>query len=593
MTNRNRLYLLTAVVILLVLVASGVWAQTCTKELAKGVTLTQMITEPAKPDEAAAQTAGEAEDVEPPMVINVLKIAPKVPGVRVEVVLGLDRVHDDGPDKGRENVWSMVKRVGAIAAVNGDFYEWIGDPVGLFISEGELISEPHHLRTAFGITSDGEFLLDRMKFDAKVTLKNGKSYPIAGINRERGGGELVAYTSRYFSSTVTTEKGSESVVTTEDLPVRLGVPIKGIVTRARPDLGDTPIPEDAIVLSGSGGAGQFVEDKLTEGTEVTIEFGVKPSDTTGWEKVVEAIGGTPRLIRNGKISVEVEEEGLKPGFYDRTHPRTVVGMTAGGELLLVTVDGRQNISAGMKLVDLAELMHSLGCVEALNLDGGGSTTMATPAGMLNSPSSGILRAVATGLAVFADEKPVKVDPDVEPGLALLKGPIESGATAQVALLDALTGEPLSPELTDRVIWSANGGMGFVDQSGKFHAVKAYKGEIVVKLGSHIASIPAETIPGPASNLAATLEPDPAGAPNKSALAVSVTDLNSNGVGGQQVSVKVVGGTPDQADLTTDGNGKASTGIIWDAAPETTAEVSVTVGDLAPVIVQHPTLGASH
>ncbi len=127
--------------------------------------------------------------------------------------------------------------------MNGDFYKWIGDPTSLHISGAELISEPHPRRTVFGVTSDGEFLFDRLELDARITLPEGKWFPIRGINRARSQHELVAYTSKFFSSTTTSPEGSEAVITTSDLPVRLGVPIKGVVSEVRSNSGDTPIPE--------------------------------------------------------------------------------------------------------------------------------------------------------------------------------------------------------------------------------------------------------------------------------------------------------------------------------------------------------------
>jgi len=65
-------------------------------------------------------------------------------------------------------------------------------------------------------------------------------------------------------------------------------------------------------------------------------------------------------------------------------------------------------------------------------------------------------------------------------------------------------------------------------------------------------------------------------------------LNGNSVRGQQVSVQVVGGTSDQESLTTAQDGKASAGVTWDAAPGTQAQVTVTAGELAPVVVQRAT-----
>jgi len=562
-------------IILTLALACGISAEQWTKDLAKGVTLTQIV-----------ESQSGRDDTTVPRVINVLKVDPKEPGVQIKSVLGGDRVWDLDPTKGRETIGSIAKRLNAIAVINGDYCNWTGDPLGLHIGGGELISEPYPNRTVFGMTSDGKCLFDRLEFDARIMLADGNWFPIRGINRPRKENELVAYTSRFFTSTCTPSEGSEAVVTTTDLPVRLGVPIKGTITTVNPDRGDTAIPDRAIVLSGAGTGSDFVKENLREGTPVTIEFNVKGSDTTGWEKVVEAVCGTPRLIRAGKISVEIDQEKLKQAFYGVTHPRTAVGVTADEKLVLVTVDGRQSISTGMPLADLAEFMLSQGCVEALNLDGGGSTTMATSFGVLNSPSDGTLRALPNAIAVFAEESSSPSDVP-EFTISPPPGPLKSGANVQLALLDASSGRALKPDLTKQAIWSMNGRTNFVDQSGKLYGVKAGQTEVVVRLGSRIASIPIEAIPGSAYKLAARLDPDPADVLNRSTLTATVTDLNGNAIRDKQVTVKVTGGAPDEEDLLTAGDGKASTGVTWDAASGSPAEVKVTASGFPAAVLQRP------
>ena len=115
--------------------------------------------------------------------------------------------------------------------------------------------------------------------------------------------------------------------------------------------------------------------------------------------------GTPRLIRNGIISIEGEEEGVSPAFTETRHPRTAIGFNAS-HIFLVVVDGRQpGYSVGMSLSELAYLMKELGAVEALNLDGGGSTTMWVQGKIRNRPSDGFIRPVANGLIVVSENKP--------------------------------------------------------------------------------------------------------------------------------------------------------------------------------------------
>ena len=133
--------------------------------------------------------------------------------------------------------------------------------------------------------------------------------------------------------------------------------------------------------------------------------GIAPGDTLqlfcrlppAAEALQEALGGGPRILRDGTVSVEYEQEGLSKTFAEERHPRTAVGYTQNGQVLfLVVVDGRQpGFSVGMTLEELAHFMRMRladfsqaqeNAYQALNLDGGGSTTMALKGEVVNSPS---------------------------------------------------------------------------------------------------------------------------------------------------------------------------------------------------------------
>jgi len=130
-------------------------------------------------------------------------------------------------------------------------------------------------------------------------------------------------------------------------------------------------------------------------------------NSTDWSEVMEALGGVSMLVRNGQPEVTVLEEAGGVSFSTTTHPRTCVGVTKDNKLLLVTIDGRQpEVSNGISLNTLAKLMIQLGAVEAMNLDGGGSSTMVLFDTIVNYPSdkdssgnSGRERAVANGFIV--------------------------------------------------------------------------------------------------------------------------------------------------------------------------------------------------
>ena len=545
---------------LISLICSPAIGETWKKELAEGVTLVQKVVGAPRPQ-----------------IINILRVDPKSPGVRIQAVLAQDQVQTGGSGTGCEVIGSMAKRLNAAAVVNADFFpigtDIPGDPLNLMVIGGELISEPSE-RAVFGMTSDGRFLFDSLQFEAKVIYGEGKSFPLRGINRKRAANELIVYTSRFAPSTRTSGVGSEAIVKCDQLPVRIGKTISGTISDIRTGAGDSPLPDGVFVLSGAGTGARFIDENLKSGMTVSIQFTVTGRDTGSWESVVEAVGGGPFLVRNGKMFIDASEAQPGSKVKPSVHPRTMVGATKDGKLILATVDGRQSESAGMTFVQLADIMLAQGCVDAINLDGGGSTTMATPFGILNSPSGGIQRMVANGLAVFANppSSPSETDFTISNACSVM-----SGTTTQLCLLDASTGQPLNAEVINRAIWSATGGAGFVDQSGKFHGMKARSGNVVVQLGSKTATVPVETIAGNPSRLAAELSPDPSGAPNRSVLVVSATDVNANSVAGARVSVKITGGAADKTALTTGSDVTASTGVIWDG---TSGKVEVTCGSVS-------------
>ena len=126
------------------------------------------------------------------------------------------------------------------------------------------------------------------------------------------------------------------------------------------------------------------------------------SDAYRWD-FPDAVSAGPVLIQNSSIRVTSEEELFFGTSIPKLHPRTAVGYTKNGELLLVVVDGRQQQSRGVYLNELAEIMKSLGAVEALNLDGGASSSMVVNGVLLNKPAGGrVQRAVMSAISVVCN-----------------------------------------------------------------------------------------------------------------------------------------------------------------------------------------------
>ena len=127
-----------------------------------------------------------------------------------------------------------------------------------------------------------------------------------------------------------------------------------------------------------------------------------PETSTPWV-VEDALGGGPALVSNGEVDVTTDEEVFFGTAIPYTHPRTAAGITGDGTLLLLLVDGRQRMSRGVRLEELAGILVEIGAEEALNLDGGGSSSLVVNGKLLNNPvGRGTEREVMTALGVFCD-----------------------------------------------------------------------------------------------------------------------------------------------------------------------------------------------
>jgi hypothetical protein len=218
-----------------------------------------------------------------------------------------------------------------------------------------------------------------------------------------------------------------------------------------------PINDDEIVLTYRGSP----KEKLTflsTGDQFDLKIETKGAD---WSAVSDVIAGGPYLVKAGKPFVPYAAEGFTDGFAKNKHPRTAIGRTASGDLWLVTVDGRQSMSAGATLSEMADVMIRLGCDEAINLDGGGSTALNIASLTVNRPSEGVERPVANALLVFSSFIQSVALPVGDPGI-VIAGPasLRLGETAQFRVVNGSGADVEGVE----VLWSAQGGA-WVDQSG--------------------------------------------------------------------------------------------------------------------------------
>lgn len=421
---------------------------------------------------------------EPPLAVQGLRITPSR-SVRIEAALGNDMVLAENAVRGREVVSRAAWRHRALAAVNADFFPFTGDPLGLCILRGEIISEPFPNRPAVGWTARGKVVMGAPVLDATLTRTDGAQIAITGINRPaKASGDLVLFTN-FFGATAQSESpGVVVVLNALPRPLRVGSTVQAVVREVLPNASSALIPITGGVLIGTGDAGNFLQG-LQPGQTVQIRLDLKGDGASEWREVMEAVAGGPWLVRNGKPvpPEEYEQAGFNRGFWERRHPRTAVGRTAKGELIWLVVDGRQPHSQGASLPELAQLMLRYGAIDAVNLDGGGSSTLVVRDLVLNSPSDGGERPVANLWLLFDDSLRPALPRNtyrIEPPAAMLK------VGEQVRFRIWRDKEPVSAW---DAIWGCNTGLGFIDQWGRFTALRPGQGTVSVYIDQQWLHVP--------------------------------------------------------------------------------------------------------
>ncbi|GIV15457.1 MAG: hypothetical protein KatS3mg022_0892 [Armatimonadota bacterium] len=555
----------------LILALLPLQAQTAVKPLGEGVVLKQYV----------------QPFYNSPQIVNVLEVDLRNPAVRIDAEVGTGKVYRPDPTGGREIVSETVQRLGALAAVNADFFPWTGDPLNLHIQGGELVSEPSSERAVFGLTEDRMVLFGAPVWRGEVVVQGIDPIPLNGINRPVQQNECVLVTPRWGE----TYPAPDGAVVWR-LGEMQGVPALGKEMHARLEeivnaQSPHPVPEQGALLVALGSAGERLRT-LSAGTAVTLRFSIEPgqemvvlapqngrsntqlasrgywirqSGVEYWSRASMAVGGGPWLLRDGQILIDAPEQGFNSSFSDNRHPRTAVGVTADGKLLLVTVDGRQPMSGGMTLHELAQLMKLLGATDAINLDGGGSTTMAIRGGLvLNSPSEGKERPVANAVVVYAPRPAVveAVDVQIEPSSVTVR----SGQSVRFTVRSPEKGQALNP---DSILFGTTGGIGFVDQKGLFTAFKMGKGTVSALLpDNRVLQAEVTVLPGDPARILLVQPRTVPSSNERFEVVVRVVDRAGNPCANVSVQLRGQGAYPEKDSTITDASGAARFFASWDA-----------------------------
>lgn len=293
-----------------------------------------------------------------PVKINIVEVNTKInPNIEIAPQLASTNL------KHRATIRTIASRNNSIAAVNGTYFKpQNGVPLGTLMIDKKVYTGPIHNRVAMGIGKN-EFKMAQVQFNS--TLKAGRqSLKIDNINQPR---MLSTYTLLY-----TRDWGL-----TSPTPPKYGVNIaiqNNKITAI--SYGSTAIPENGYVISGP----KAKLEPFFMAKKIELHIKMVPQ----WENIDHIISGGPYLIKDGEVFIDVTAQKL--GAITGKNPRTAIGYTAHNEFIMVTVDGREHASVGMTLGELARMMKGFGCINAMNLDGGGSTVMYVQGKVVNNPA---------------------------------------------------------------------------------------------------------------------------------------------------------------------------------------------------------------
>lgn len=342
-----------------------------------------------------------------PWDINILEVNPKQFNGHLASELSNNQI------EGRELVSSMAQRLNAVAGINGGYFVMgpsdgtPGDLAGIAVDHGQLVSESVGNRPSLILpSSNGEGAeIAPTQTKLSVSTSTGLTHVINGLNREPGliracgeagdqptdqpkhdftctnPNEIIAFT-KDFGNETPSDTTSFQVVLDQD-----GTVMKTTNT-------STPIPENGTVLVATGDDMNWLKANATLGQKLNVEKQVYINGkNVSLTPSMSIVNGSPQLVKNGKISIDAKQEGFDYStefYYDfglTRQPRTLAGIKTNGDLIFVTVDGRSpENSIGVSFHESAELLKSLGAVSAINLDGGGSSTMVINGKLVNQTS---------------------------------------------------------------------------------------------------------------------------------------------------------------------------------------------------------------
>lgn len=423
--------------------------------------------------------------------INILKVDLSDKYISVDTLTNMESIGKLATTK------KLAKQRNAVAAVNASFFTsdggGFGHPVGTVIQSSNILGASSDINrygdvmASFSLSKLNEVLLDYWKTDMSLTSQNGAKINVAQFNKPNG--------SKYNDITVFDRKwGKTAVGATADMPdIVQMVVADGKVSQFLVAQPAASIPENGYVAVTRDAGGKTLLQAFAVGDSITMNISTSPN----FSNMKMSVSGSSVLIKNGAIPVTFS---FSAADVVKNSPKTAIGSSRDGKLLyLVTVDGRQTASIGLSQKDMSLFMQSVGAYNAISMDGGGSTTMvARPAGgtdvqVMNNPSDGISRGVATAVGVFTSA----------PAGPLAGMIIETtdrymfNKTSRVFTVKGFDSFNNPAEVKqENIKWSVSGVKGMF-KGNVFRPTTYGEGKITAKVGKVTASLPISVLSTPA------------------------------------------------------------------------------------------------
>lgn len=292
-----------------------------------------------------------------PVRINVVEINPSLnSNLQLTPSLASDSLNR------KATISSIAKRNNSIVAINGTFFKpATGVPLGTLMIDKKMYTGPIYNRVAMGFFDNG---YDMARIQLNATLKTRKTeIKVDNINQPRTlSTHVIVYTPDWGKTAPPSPKYGEQIAISDGKIIETST-------------SQLVIPQDGYVVVGPAQKLNQVKDEK----EVKLDTETIPN----WHDVNHIISGGPYLVKNSQVYVDMSEQKL--GAIGGRNPRTAIGYTADNNFIIVTVDGREKASVGMTLFELANFMKGIGCYNAMNLDGGGSTVLYVNGKVVNHP----------------------------------------------------------------------------------------------------------------------------------------------------------------------------------------------------------------